>query len=163
MTAADITRAAVEDFLYHEAYLLDAWKLDEWLDLLTEDANYYVPSNDAPRSDHRNALFTIADDIRRIRARVKRLKDTEAHAEFPHSRTRRMITNVRITARQDDVVAVAANFVVCRFRRGAPLREFVGHYHYRLRATADGLRIVERRAILDQTELGPLGAVSFIL
>lgn len=163
MSAAGITRADVEDFLYHEAALLDAWKLDEWLGLLTEDAGYYVPSNDAPRSNHRDALYTIADDIRRIRARVKRLKDTEAHAEFPHSRTRRMITNVRITGRDGDLLAVAANFTVYRFRRGAPLREFVGHYHFRLRATADGLRIAERRVILDQTELGPLGAVSFIL
>ena len=163
MKANGITRAEVEDFLYHEAYLLDGWKLDEWLGLLTEDASYYVPSNDAPSSDHHNALFTIADDARRIHARVKRLKDTEAHAEFPHSRTRRMITNVRITAQQDDVIAVAANFTVYRFRRGAPPREYVGHYHYRLRATPDGLRIAERRAILDQTELGPLGAVSFIL
>jgi p-cumate 2,3-dioxygenase beta subunit len=163
MSATGITRAAVEDFLYHEAALLDEWRLDEWLDLLAEDASYYVPSNDAPASDHRDTLFTIADDMRRIRARVKRLKDTEAHAEFPHSRTRRMITNVRITERQDDVLTVAANFTVCRFRRAAPLREFVGRYLYRLRATEEGLRIVERRAILDQMELGPLGAVSFIL
>lgn len=163
MSAAAITRADVEDFLYHEAALLDEWRLDDWLGLLAEDAGYYVPSNDAPASDHRSALFTIADDIRRIRARVKRLKDTEAHAEFPHSRTRRMIANVRITGRQGDELAVAANFTVYRFRRGAPLREYVGRYEHRLRATGDGLRIVERRAILDQTELGALGAVSFIL
>jgi p-cumate 2,3-dioxygenase beta subunit len=163
MSATGITRAAVEDFLYHEAALLDEWRLDDWLDLLAGDASYYVPSNDAPASDHRDTLFTIADDIGRIRARVKRLKDSEAHAEFPHSRTRRMITNVRITGQQGDVLTVAANFTVCRFRRGAPLREFVGRYLYRLRATEEGLRIVERRAILDQMELGPLGAVSFIL
>jgi len=163
MKAAEVTRAEVEDFLYHEAYLLDAWKLDEWLGLLTDDAGYYVPSNDAPRSSHRNALYTIADDANRIRARVKRLNDTEAHAEFPHSRTRRMITNVRITRRDGETLHVAANFSVYRFRRGAPLREFVGHYHYRLRVTSEGLRIAERRAVLDQTELGPLGAVSFIL
>src|SRR5207253_10818569 len=46
-----ITRAEVEDFLYHEAALLDAWKLDEWLALLTDDATYRVPSNDRPESD----------------------------------------------------------------------------------------------------------------
>lgn len=163
MSADGITRAEVEDFLYHEAALLDEWRLDDWLGLLAEDASYYVPSNDAPASDHRTALFTIADDASRIRARVKRLKDTQAHAEFPHSRTRRMIANVRITGQDGDVLAVTANFTVYRFRRGAALREFVGRYHYRLRATAQGLRIVERRATLDQTELGPLGAVSFIL
>ena len=131
--------------------------------MLTEDACYYIPSNDAPESNHRSALFTIADDINRIRARVKRLKDTEAHAEFPHSHTRRMIANVRITDRDDDLLTVAANFIVHRFKRGAPERKFVGRYTYRLLNTPDGLRIQERRAVLDQTELGTLGAVSFIL
>lgn len=163
MTANEVTRPEIEDFLYHEASLLDEWRLDEWLDLLTEDAAYYVPSNDAPDSDHRNALFTIADDARRIQARVKRLKDTEAHAEFPHSRTRRMIGNVQITEREGDAVTVAANFTIYRYRRGAPVRLYVGRYVYRLRLTADGLKIAERRAILDPTELGALGAVSFIL
>ena len=33
-----MTRGEAEDFLYREAALLDAWKLDEWLALLTEDA-----------------------------------------------------------------------------------------------------------------------------
>ena len=51
-----VTRHQVEDFLYAEAALLDAWKLDEWLTLLTDDAVYRVPSN----------------DINRIRARVTR-------------------------------------------------------------------------------------------
>ena len=40
-----VTRAEVEDFLYHEAALLD-----EWQALLTDDACYYVPSNDQPRA-----------------------------------------------------------------------------------------------------------------
>jgi p-cumate 2,3-dioxygenase subunit beta len=163
MTANGVTRSEIEDFLFHEATLLDEWRLDDWLGLLTDDAAYYVPSNDAPESDHRTALFTIADDSRRIHARVKRLKDTEAHAEFPHSRTRRLIANVRITERNDDEITVAANFSVYRYRRGAPLRLYVGRYVYRLRMTGDGLRIAERRAILDPTELGALGAVSFIL
>lgn len=163
MTANSLTRADVEDFLYHEAALLDEWRLDEWLGLLTEDAAYYVPSTDAPHSDHRDALFLIADDAARIRARVKRLKDTEAHAEFPHSRTRRMIANVRITGQSGSEATVEANFTVHRFRRGAPERKFVGRYVYRLAVTGDGLKIAERRAILDSTELGAQGAVSFIL
>ena len=35
--AATVTRAEVEDLLYHEAELLDGWKLDEWLALLTDE------------------------------------------------------------------------------------------------------------------------------
>lgn len=162
-SAADVTRAEVEAFLYEEAALLDDWRLDDWLGLLTEDACYYVPSNDRPEGDHRTMLFMIADDINRIRARVKRLKDTDAHAESPKSRTRRLITNVRITGSEGDIVTASANFSVHRFRRGSAPRHYVGHYLYRLKPTEDGLRIAERRAILDSTELGQLGAVSFIL
>ena len=68
-----VTREQVEDFLYAEAALLDAWKLDEWLALLTEDAVYRVPSNDKPASDPKDTLFTIADDIHRsaIREQVE--------------------------------------------------------------------------------------------
>ena len=61
-----MTRAEVEDFLYHEADLLDRWKLDDWLGLLTDDASYYVPPNDKPDADHRYTLFTVADDIVRL-------------------------------------------------------------------------------------------------
>ena len=158
------TRAEVEEFLYHEAALLDEWRLDDWLGLLTDDAAYYVPPNDKPDGDHRDTLFIIADDITRLRARVKRLKDPNAHAEYPHSRTRRMIHNVRITGRNGAALDVAANFVVYRFRRGERVREYVGRYVYRLVAADDGgLKIAERRAILDSEELGRLGSVSFIL
>src|SRR5438067_5224945 len=126
----EIGRAQVEDFLYHEAALLDAWRLDEWLELFTEEATYRVPSNDRPDSDPKSALFTIADDIRRIRARVTRLKDPHAHAESPRSRTRRLISNVRIARTQP--LEVEANFVVYRFRANDDVREYVGRYRYTL-------------------------------
>ncbi|HET7671384.1 MAG TPA: aromatic-ring-hydroxylating dioxygenase subunit beta [Burkholderiales bacterium] len=156
-----MTRAEVEDFLYHEAALLDAWKLDEWLALLTEDATYRVPSNDRPDSEPKTALFMIADDIRRIRARVTRLKDPQAHAEQPRSRTRRMISNVRIVERAP--LRVEANFVVYRFRGNDDVREYVGRYRYTLEKRDGRLKIASREAILDAMELASLGTVSFIL
>src|SRR5215831_8990317 len=109
---SQVTRQQVEDFLYHEAALLDDWKLDEWLTLLTDDATYRVPSNDRPDADPANTLFTIADDIRRIKARVHRLKDKNAHAEYPPSRTRRMVGNVRIVEQTGAELRVEANFVI---------------------------------------------------
>ena len=157
-----MTRSEAEDFLYHEAALLDEWKLDEWLELLTDDARYLVPSNDAPAGDPSATLYTIADDINRIRGRVKRLKDPQAHAEFPHSRTRRIITNVRVLPGEGDFL-IEANFVVHRFRRHEQVSQFVGRYRYRLRIVEGKPRIALREAILDAQELGSLGAVSFIL
>ena len=159
----EVTRAQVEDFLYREAALLDEWRLDEWLGLLTDDARYQVPSNDRPDAEPGTALFTIADDISRIRARVTRLKDKNAHAEHPLSRTRRMIGNVRIVGRERDELRVEANFVVWRFRREERIREYVGRYRYVLRVESGALRIAKREALIDAMELGSLGSVSFIL
>jgi p-cumate 2,3-dioxygenase subunit beta len=158
-----VSRAEVEDLLYREADLLDAWKLDDWLKLLTDDATYYVPPNDKPDADHRFTLFTIADDMVRLRERVIRLKDPNCHAEFPPSRTRRLITNVRVTGVEGDTIAAAANFAIYRHRRGGAHQEFVGRYRHKLRRQGGMLKIAERRAILDAEELGALGSVSFIL
>jgi p-cumate 2,3-dioxygenase beta subunit len=156
-----VGRAEVEDFLYHEAALLDGWRLDEWLALLTDDATYRVPSNDRPASDPKSALFTIADDIRRIRARVTRLKDPHAHAESPRSRTRRLISNVRIV--EQNPLVVEANFVIHRFRGDEDVRQYVGHYRYTLEQRDGKLKIKAREAILDAMALASLGTVSFIL
>jgi len=161
--AAEVTRQQIEDFLYEEAALLDAWRLDDWLKLLTGDAVYNVPSNDRPDADSKDTLFIIADDIRRIRARVTRLKDKSAHAEYPPSRTRRIISNVRIVSRNGPSLRVEANFSIHRFRRNEGIRAYVGHYRYELRVENGKLKIARREAIIDAMELGSLGSVSFIL
>jgi len=162
-TRTVVTREEVEDFLYHEAALLDDWKLDEWQALLTDDAAYFVPPNDQLESDHRNTLFLVADDRERIRQRVIRINDPNCHAEYPKSRTRRMISNVRILGVEDDLITVAANFVCYRFRRYERVREYVGGYRYVLKRAGESFRIKERRALIDAHELGSLGSVSFIL
>jgi p-cumate 2,3-dioxygenase subunit beta len=159
-----VTATEVEQFLYREAEILDAWKLDDWLKLLTDDASYYVPPTDKPEASHEETLFIIADDNVRLRERVIRLKDPSCHVEYPPSRTRRLVTNVRIVEHQPDGRIVAkANFAVYRNRRGGDKRTFTGEYRYVLRRQNGDLRIQERRAVLDAEELGELGSVSFIL
>jgi p-cumate 2,3-dioxygenase beta subunit len=102
------SRQEVEDLLYREAALLDEWRLEEWLEMLTDDAVYQVPSTDAPEGDARNTLYIIADDAQRIRSRVKQLLGKSAWAENPHSRTRRMITNVRVPGADGESILATA-------------------------------------------------------
>jgi p-cumate 2,3-dioxygenase subunit beta len=158
-----VTPGEVEQFLYREAELLDAWKLDDWLKLMTADASYYVPPTDKPEASHEEALFIIADDAVRLKERVIRLKDPSCHVEYPPSRTRRLVTNVRVAETPDGTLRVRANFVVYRNRRGGDKRAFTGEYRYILHRENGELRIHERRAVLDVEELGELGSVSFIL
>ena len=100
----------------------------------------------------------------RLRERIIRLKDPNCHAEYPPSHTRRLITNVRITGMEGDLILVAANFAIFRHRRNEAVpRQFIGRYRYKLKRTNSGLKIQERRAILDAEELGAMGAVSFLL
>jgi p-cumate 2,3-dioxygenase beta subunit len=155
-------RSEVEDLLFAEAALLDQWRLEDWLELLTEDVIYQVPPTDVPEGDARNTLFLIADDAMRIRSRVKQLLGKSAWAESPHSRTRRMIANVRVLGAEGDDILVSANFVVYRMRYES-VDTYVGHYEYKLIRVGKILKIHERRAILDNEALRPHGKISFIL
>lgn len=163
MNAVELpTRQEVEDLLYKEAALLDDWRLEEWLELLTDDAVYEVPPTDVPEGDSRNTLFIIADDAVRIRSRVKQLMGRFAWAESPHSRTRRMISNVRVLGADGDSIVVTANFAVYRMRYES-VDTYVGRYDLKLARVGKELRIKERRAILDNEALRPHGKISFIL
>jgi p-cumate 2,3-dioxygenase subunit beta len=86
MNVVDLpSRSEVEDLFFKEAALLDEWRLEEWLELLTANAIYEIPPTDVPEGDSRNTLFIIADDAVRIRSRVKQLLGKSAWAENPHS------------------------------------------------------------------------------
>jgi p-cumate 2,3-dioxygenase beta subunit len=158
-----VTRVEVEDFLINEAALLDEWKLEEWLALVVDDGKYLVPSLDSPGSDHRTALFLISDDRRNLGSRVKQLLSRTTWAEFPRSRTRRLVSNVRILEQTGDQVKITANFAVWRFQHDAT-DCYVGRYvHLLVRGPVGGLMFRERRAILDLESLRPHGKLSFIL
>ncbi|HZO80539.1 MAG TPA: aromatic-ring-hydroxylating dioxygenase subunit beta [Candidatus Binataceae bacterium] len=156
------TRQEVEEFLYAEAALLDEWRLEEWLELLTEDATYLIPPTDLRGGDPTNTLFILADDMVRIRSRVRQLLGKSAWAEQPHSRTRRIVSNVRIVENGADSIRVTANFVVYRMRYEL-VDTYIGRYEYKLVRQGERLKIRERKAILDLEALRPHGKVSFIL
>jgi p-cumate 2,3-dioxygenase beta subunit len=160
--AGAITRSEVEEFLYGEARLLDAWQLDAWAALFTEDARYVVPANDKPDGDPLRDLVVIDDNHDRILARVTRLKSRHAHREYPSSRTRHQVTNVLVLDRSGDALQVEAAFTVWRFRNDRA-DYYVGRYEHTLVVTNDGLRIRSKRATMDMTSLHPAGAVSIIL
>jgi p-cumate 2,3-dioxygenase subunit beta len=154
-------RLDVEEFLFEEAALLDAWRLDDWLALFTRDARYEVPSTDRPGGGPADALMLVSDTRAMIAARVKRLNSRKAHREFPWSRTRRIIGNVRVLAEEGGEVEVAANFAVYRSRREVSV--YMGQYRYRLVRDGESFKIRFRRAELDVETLDPHGTLSIIL
>lgn len=163
MTAA-ITREEVEDFLYAEADLLDRWRLDEWLALFDpERGGYYMPTTDHPDGDPNTDLFLIADDMPKLRSRVEQLLSGLTWAENPRSRTRHLVSNVRIRGRDGEILSISANFVVFRMRF-QNIDPYIGTYHYKLIPRGGGsFTILERRVVLDLEALRPHGKVSFIV
>ncbi|MBX3498715.1 MAG: aromatic-ring-hydroxylating dioxygenase subunit beta [Alphaproteobacteria bacterium] len=148
-------RARIEDFLYLEADLLDEWRIEEWFALFAEGATYEVPpTGEADETDPATSLFYIADDYVRLRERVVRLSKKEAHSEFPRSRQRHMIGNVRITGMNNGVADVTCNFVTYRAKRGV-VDTYYGKHVYRIDCAAQPWRIRAKRSILGMDMLYP--------
>lgn len=147
----------VEQFYYEEAELLDARRLDEWVELIADDGGYTLSIHEkllnranpsGPQADHTEIVYT--DDKPFMRIRVRRLLETTlAHAEKPPSVTRRLITNVRPTGSEDEPV-VTSNFLVFQARFHIDETLFVGTRRDVLVRTAEGFRIHRRDVLLDQ-------------
>ena len=162
LVSTTVSRQQIEDFLYDEAELLDSWDLTAWLELFDENGSYYVPSTDTPNTDYRDTLFLIADDMSRLRSRVSQLLSGTTWAENPLSRTRHLISNVKVQSVEDEVINVTANFVVYRMR-SQNIDPYIGRYYYRLVRWDGSLKILERKAVLDLEVLRPHGKISFIV
>jgi benzoate/toluate 1,2-dioxygenase beta subunit len=155
-----LTRSEAEDFLYHEAELLDGNQLDRWLELFTDDAVYWVPARH-DEADPQRHVSLIYDDRGRIAERVWRLTVGPAHAQIPPSVTRRLITNVRIAETAADGLVVRSNFAIFEVRKGTQ-RAFAGEYEHRLVPHGSNWRIRRRIARLVNCE-APIVNLTFLV
>jgi len=159
---ADRLRREVEDFYYAEAELLDNRQFREWFTLLADDIRYWTPIRHNAL-EHSNDLkdelakpgeaFYFDDDKASLRIRVERVYARNAWAEMPPSRTRHLITNVRIKSDDGSAIEVHANFFVYRTRMETDQDVFVGERQDILRRTNGSFQIARRTIILDQAVL----------
>jgi 3-phenylpropionate/cinnamic acid dioxygenase small subunit len=137
-----------EQFLVHEARLLDEARFEEWLALFTSDAWYWVPSQ--PNQDNpRDTVSLIYDDRRLLETRVRRLASPRIYSQEPRSRTSRMIGNVTVEEIAPDGKActVRSKCQVLEYRRESQ-RMFGGTCFHRLVRTDSGIRIAWKRVDL---------------
>lgn len=155
-------RRQIEDFYYLEAELLDDRKLREWFNLLTEDVRYWMPirhntlerpQDIAEELSKPGEGYYFDDDIKSLKIRVERAYSKIAWAEVPPSRTRHLITNVRIKKDAGDELEVHSNFLVYRTRMETDKDMFVGARQDILRRVNGGFKIARRTIILDQAVL----------
>src|SRR5579884_2763524 len=105
-----------EQFLLHEARLLDEAKFDEWLALFTAEAWYWVPSEPG-QADPVETVSLIYDDRRLLETRVRRLASPRMYSQEPRSRTTRIIGNVTIEESGKTSCTVRSKFMMIEYRR----------------------------------------------
>lgn len=152
----------VEDFYYLEAELLDERKLREWFELLTDDVRYWMPIRHNPLERAESITeelskpgegFYFDDNKASLKIRVERAYAKNAWAEMPPSRTRHLITNVRVKKVDGLELQVHSNFLAYRSRMENDKDMFVGTRQDLLRRVDGIFKIARRTIILDQAVL----------
>lgn len=152
----------VEDFYYLEAELLDERKLRVWLDLLADDLRYWMPIRHNTFGRPKEIAEELSrpgegsyfdDDKQSLRLRVERVYSKSAWSELPPSRTRHLITNIRVKNESNNEIEVHSNFLVYRTRLESDQDLFVGARQDILRRTKGSFKIARRTIILDQAVL----------
>ena len=154
-------RSEIEEFLFLEAELLDDRRLDEWLELWTEDCHYWMPirstrvrgdEQDELTKEWENSYFD--DDKQVMRQRVAKVETRFSWSEEPPSRTRHLLSNIRIRGGSNpDELVVVCNFIVYRTRLSIDEDKWVGERHDTLRRVDGSWKIAARKVLLDEAVL----------
>ena len=137
---------SVQQFVFHEAALLDERDWDAWLDLLLPDAAYWMPYEWGQNSptDHVSLFY---EDLTLLRMRIDRLKNDLSPLEWPPSRTNHHVSNLRIESDTGDRVTATAYLMFVEYRREEQ-RVFSSRVTWDLRAAGDTFRIAGKRVDL---------------
>jgi len=135
----------IEQFLFHEARLLDEQRWDEWLDLFEPEGMYWAPLVRG-QDDALNHASLLWEDATLREVRVRRLGQRTAWSQQPASHTAHLVGNV-ILEHDGDPLVVRSTFHVTEWnRRGQRL--LAGAYTHRLRRAAVGFKIMLKRVDL---------------
>ena len=152
MTALDPDRVSAAIALVNlEGALLDEKDWDAWLELYTEDAEYWIPAWDDEHTltqDPNTELSLIYYDTRdSLEGRVFRLRTEHSLASTPLPRTCHMVASHRVEAAENGAIRVRSSWTTHSYR----LREsqtYYGQQEHLLVPAEDQLRIARRKIIL---------------
>ena len=140
----------VEDFLYHEARLLDTQRYEEWLELFTDDATYWVPL-EQNQNDPFETSSIIHDDRTLLGLRVQQARHPRAHARLPLARTVHQVGNVMVLSEQGGKLKVASTLNLIEWRQEKQ-RIWGALVEHDLRRANGGFRIARKRVDLVNSE-----------
>jgi len=149
-----------EQFLYHEARLLDTQRYEEWLALFTEDATYWVPLEHGQQDPYETSSI-IHDDRTLLELRVKQIRHPRAHARQPVARTVHQVGNVVQLGQANGELQIGSTLTVIEFR-SEKQRVYGALVEHRLRPQANTFRIARKRIDLVNSE-GELDGIAILL
>ena len=149
----------VEQFLYHEARLLDTQRYEDWLALFTDDATYWVPLEQNQR-DPLETSSIIHDDRTLLELRVKQARHPRAHARQPLARMVHQVGNVMVLSEKDSEIRVNSTLQLIEFRNEKQ-RVWGALVEHRLRRAGDTFRIAHKRIDLVNSE-GELDGIAIL-
>jgi 3-phenylpropionate/cinnamic acid dioxygenase small subunit len=140
----------IEEFLYHEARLLDQQRLEEWLALFAEDATYWVPLEQGQKDPVATSSI-LYDDRTLLELRVKQARHPRAHARLPLARTVHQVSNVVYKEIENGEFETHSTLVLVEFR-SEKQRVWGALVNHRLRRTGESYRIAHKRVDLVNSE-----------
>jgi 3-phenylpropionate/cinnamic acid dioxygenase small subunit len=153
----------IEQFLLDEADLLDERRFEEWIELMADDVHYWMPTRSNRLARELDREISAPDEAaffdetkEHLQQRLFRLQTGMAWAEDPPSRTRHLVTNLRVYPTDDpNEYDVETSFLLYRTRLEREMDLFVGKRFDRLRRADNpyGWQIAKRKIILDQSTL----------
>ena len=149
----------VEQFLYHEARLLDTGQLEAWLDLFTDDATYWLPL-ERHQKDPLETSSLIHDDRTLLELRVKQARHPRAHARQPLARTVHQVSNIMVAAEANGETVVHSTLQLVEFRNEKQ-RLYGALVEHRLRRVNGGFKIAHKRVDLVNSE-GELDGIAIL-
>jgi 3-phenylpropionate/cinnamic acid dioxygenase small subunit len=161
-----LLKQQIEEFLYHEAELLDERRYEDWLALLADDVRYWMPMRRNVKFGELEREFTReGQDINwfdegkdTLTRRVQQILTGVHWAEEPLSRICHMVSNLQILQVRPSVlepieVTVKCRFLIYRNRVETETDILVGKREDILRRVSGQWRIGQRKIILDQNVL----------
>lgn len=158
---------ACETVLKIEAEYLDDRRFEDWLEMLDADLVYEVPVRTLRENWQGDGISTRAfymkEDVASIETRVRRLRSQFAWAESPSTRTRRLVSNIRLVKQDGALLSIRSNVAIfCYKGEAAQPQILTADRRDEWRITDQGPRLVRRISILDSAVLG-LEALSIFI
>jgi hypothetical protein len=140
----------IQQFLFHEARLLDAQKFEAWLDLYSSDCIYWVPL-ELHQQDGVHTSSIIYDDKTLMEIRIRQYAHARAHARNPLPRTVHSISNLLLEKAQDGSYQVFSNLMVAEYRQEV-LRTWFATVEHTLHPHGQSFKIQKKRINLINSE-----------